>query len=83
VVGRSTRSWSDEKQAEHILTEQLGEKAFAPKKLITAPAAEKALGKKKAALLNGLISKTQGKPTLAHYNDPRPEITSGDISDFD
>jgi len=83
VVGRSSRSWSDEQTAERILSEELGDKAFAPKKLITAPAAEKALGKKKAALLNGLISKTQGKPTLAHFNDPRPEITSGDISDFD
>ena len=83
VVGRSTRAWSDEQTAERILTEELGDKAFAPKKLITAPAAEKALGKKKAALLNGLINKTQGKPTLAHQNDPRAEIVSGDISDFD
>lgn len=83
VTGRSSRAWSDEQTAERILTEELGDKAFAPKKLISAPMAEKALGKKKAALLNGLISKTQGKPTLAHFNDPRPEIVSGDISDFD
>jgi hypothetical protein len=66
-----------------MLVEELGEAAFAPKKIITAPQAEKALGKKKAGLLEGLISKHEGKPTMVPESDNRPEISSGDISDFD
>lgn len=83
VVGRSSRSWGDEKAAEQMLSEELGDKAYAPQKMITPPVAEKLLGKKKAALLDGLITKSQGKPTMVNHNDTRPEITSGDISDFD
>ena len=83
VVGRSNRSWEDEKAAEHVLSEELGEKMYMPQKMITPPMAEKLLGKKKAALLNGLINKSQGKPTMVNQSDNRPEIVSGDISDFD
>jgi hypothetical protein len=83
VHGRSSRSWSDPQLAEQVLVEELGEAAFAPKKIITAPQAEKALGKKKAGLLEGLISKHEGKPTMVPESDNRPEISSGDISDFD
>jgi hypothetical protein len=83
VHGRSSRSWSDPQLAEQMLVEELGEAAFAPKKIITAPQAEKALGKKKAGLLEGLISKHEGKPTMVPESDNRPEISSGDISDFD
>ena len=83
VVGRSNRSWEDEKAAEHVLLEELGDKMYQPQKMITPPMAEKLLGKKKAALLNGLINKSQGKPTMVNQSDNRPEIVSGDISDFD
>ena len=83
VVGRSNRSWENEKAAEHVLSEELGEKMYMPQKMITPPMAEKLLGKKKAALLNGLINKSQGKPTMVNQSDNRPEIVSGDISDFD
>lgn len=83
VHGRSSRSWADPQVAEQVLVEALGAEAFAPKKIITAPQAEKALGKKRAALLDGLISKSEGSPTMVSSDDKRPEINSGDISDFD
>jgi hypothetical protein len=83
VHGRSSRSWTDPQLAEQVLVEALGAEAFAPKKIITAPQAEKALGKKRAALLDGLISKSEGSPTMVSSDDKRPEINSGDISDFD
>ena len=83
VYGRSSRSWADPQLAEQVLVEALGAEAFAPKKIITAPQAEKALGKKRAALLDGLISKSEGAPTMVSSDDKRPEINSGDISDFD
>lgn len=83
VHGRSSRSWSDPQLAEQVLVEALGAEAFAPKKIITAPQAEKALGKKRASLLDGLISKSEGSPTMVSSDDKRPEINSGDISDFD
>lgn len=83
VHGRSSRSWADPQEAEQVLFEELGEALFAPKKLITAPQAEKLLGKKKIGLLDGLVSKHEGKPTMVPESDNRPEISSGDISDFD
>ena len=83
VHGRSSRSWADPQEAEQVLFEELGEALFAPKKIITAPQAEKLLGKKKIGLLDGLVSKHEGKPTMVPESDNRPEISSGDISDFD
>ena len=83
VHGRSSRSWSDPQEAEQVLFEELGDALFAPKKIITAPQAEKLLGKKKIGLLDGLVSKHEGKPTMVPESDNRPEISSGDISDFD
>ena len=83
VHGRSSRSWVDPQEAEQVLFEELGEALFAPKKIITAPQAEKLLGKKKIGLLDGLVSKHEGKPTMVPESDNRPEISSGDISDFD
>ena len=75
--------WVDPQEAEQVLFEELGEALFAPKKIITAPQAEKLLGKKKVGLLEGLITKHEGKPTMVSESDNRPEISSGDISDFD
>jgi hypothetical protein len=83
VHGRSSRSWVDTQEAEQVLFEELGDALFAPKKIITAPQAEKLLGKKKIGLLDGLVSKHEGKPTMVPESDNRPEISSGDISDFD
>jgi hypothetical protein len=83
VHGRSSRSWADIQEAEQVLFEELGDALYAPKKIITAPQAEKLLGKKKVGLLEGLITKQEGKPTMVPESDNRPEINSGDISDFD
>jgi len=83
VHGRSSRSWVDPQEAEQVLFEELGDALYAPKKIITAPQAEKLLGKKKIGLLDGLVSKHEGKPTMVPESDNRPEISSGDISDFD
>jgi Protein of unknown function (DUF2800) len=83
------RKWADEAAAEEVLVGQLGEKAYAPKKIITAPAAGKILDKKKtAALWNDvfvpLIKRAPGKPTLALGSDPRPVFTgTADASEFD
>ena len=83
VHGRSSRSWADPQEAEQVLFEELGEALFAPKKIITAPQAEKLLGKKKIGLLDGLVSKHEGKATMVPESDNRQEISSGHISDFD
>ena len=73
VEGRSLREWTDEQVAEATLKDLLGEEAFS-KKLISVTQAEKVLGKAKAGLLNELVSKPAGKPTLAPESDKRPAI---------
>lgn len=73
VEGRSLREWTDEQVAASTLTELLGEEAYS-KKLISVTQAEKVLGKAKAGLLNELVSKPAGKPTLAPESDKRPAI---------
>lgn len=83
VHGRSSRSWVDPQVATSVLVEELGDAAYSEPKLITVAQAEKTLGKKRAALLDGLISKSEGSPTMVSSDDKRPEINSGDISDFD
>lgn len=81
VEGRSNRAWVDEPMAESVLTKEVGDKAFV-KKILSPAAAEKLLGKSKASLLNGLIIKPKGSPTLAQENDPRPSV-GVTASDFD
>jgi len=84
------RKWADEAAAEEALVGQLGpEKAYAPKKIITAPAAGKILDKKKTAAIwedvfKPLIKRAEGKPTLALGSDTRPTYTGkAEASDFD
>lgn len=75
VAGRSLRAWGDEKKAESMLVEALGEeKAYEPRKLLSVAKAEKELGKSKAELLDGLVVKPEGKPTLAPESDSRPSV---------
>ena len=81
VEGRSVRGWSDEKEAELGLTAFIGDGAFT-RKLVTPAQAEKLLGKTKKGLIQDLIVKPPGKPSLAKETDPRPAITAA-ISDFD
>ena len=73
VNGRSSRSWSDEELAEKVLTVELGDAAF-ESKLLSVTKAEKALGKTKRDLIEGLVLKNAGKPTLVKSSDPRQNI---------
>jgi len=73
VSGRSVRKWADESVAEKILAQVLGEDAYT-KKLLTAPQAEKKLPKDQKGILDTLIVKPPGLPTLAPEDDPRESI---------
>ena len=81
VEGRSLRRWGDETAAELALTAFIGSEAFT-KKLVSPAKAEKILGKTKKGLIEDLIVKPQGAPTLARESDPRPEIKAT-LSDFE
>ena len=84
VEGRSTRRWSDEKEAELALTAFIGPDAFT-RKLVSPAQAEKLLGKAKKNLIQNIVMKPKGTPTLAKDSDPRPEITAvaGDFEALD
>ena len=76
VEGRSNRKWIDD---EIIVSTQLESKLGADlwtRKIITPAQAEKLLGKKGKAYLDGLVVKPRGLPTLAAEDDPRPAIGS-------
>ena len=81
VHGRSNRKWSDEKEAEKILKKLLKDKAYS-KKLLTAPAAEKVLGKENKGEISHLIVKPEGAPTLVPDTDNREAISSVSADDF-
>lgn len=82
VEGRSVRQWVDEQQAQLALAERFDESEIYKKSFISVAQAEKLLGKKGVALLDGLVTKPQGKPTLAPESDKRAPI-GANISDFD
>ena len=82
VEGRSNRRWADEAAAEKLLTKLLGAKAFV-KKLLTAPAAEKVLGKEGKEKIQDLIVKPPGSPVLVPDDDKRAPIQTLTLSDFD
>lgn len=82
VEGRSVRQWVDEQQAQLALAERFDESEIYKKSFISVAQAEKLLGKKQAALLDSLVTKPQGKPTLAPESDKRAPI-GANISDFD
>jgi len=82
VAGRSNRKWSDEKEAATLLKKLLGEEAYV-KKLLTAPAAEKALGKEDKYRIQELIVKPEGKAVLVPEADKRPALSAVTAEDFD
>jgi hypothetical protein len=82
VAGRSIRQWSSATAAETKLAELLDDKAYQPRKVISPAQAEKALGKKRANEIGGLIVKPEGKPTLAPESDKRPPVQIS-AKDFD
>jgi hypothetical protein len=82
VAGRSTRQWFSESATEIFLVEELGEKAFAPKKVLSVTQAEKALGKSKKVLMDKFVVKPAGKSTLVPESDKRPAISIS-VDDFE
>ena len=84
VAGRSVRKWTDASKVQEILLENkyvLDDITSAPK-LLGIGKIEKLVTKKKFNILLGkVVEKPEGKPTLVHQTDKRPEINSG--SDFD
>lgn len=79
VEGRSIRKYTT--QAEELLEQELGDKAF-NLKLKGVTEIEKLLGKGKLEEL-GLVEKPQGKPTLVPENDKRKPFVKVDASMFD
>lgn len=81
VEGRSTRKITDEKEALRRLT-QAGfmKENVVTQKLKGLTELEKLCGKKEfAELMEGLIEKPAGAPTLAKLDDRRPAITSAQM----
>lgn len=79
---RGNRAWVNEEQAEAALVGVLSEdKAYSPRKIITASAAAKLLDKKATKAMwedvfEPLIKQADGKPTIALGSDPRPPCQS-------
>lgn len=78
VEGRSNRKYlDDEKVAEALTAAGYEEDKLYIKSLLGITAMEKFVGKKKfSEVLEGLVIKPAGKPTLVPENDKRPEINS-------
>lgn len=83
VEGRSLRKWSNENAAAEALTEVLGADVAFKSTLISPAQAEKALKKDQRSMLDDLVIKPAGKPTLVPESDKRPAInlTEGDFED--
>ena len=84
------RRWSvDPGQVEAALVGQLGDKAYEPRRVITAPAAGKLLDRKKTKnlwtdIFAPMITRSPGRPMLALGSDPRPVFTgSADVAEFE
>tara|TARA_R110000868_G_scaffold142639_2_gene360080 strand:- start:1453 stop:2592 length:1140 start_codon:yes stop_codon:yes gene_type:complete len=84
VSGRSSRDWGDVAEAVKVLESQLGENAW-ERKLQSVAKAEKLLGKSKVSIIEPLINKKAGRPTLAKASDPRPAVgaSADDFETFD
>lgn len=82
VEGRSLRQWADEVHAQGVLSRLYLDDLLYKKTFISPAQAEKLVGKKELHVLDGLIVKPAGKPTLAPADDKRPAI-GATIIDFD
>lgn len=78
VEGRSLRKWRDESEVYHRLTEAgLDGEDIYESKLISVAQAEKTLGRKAfAELMNDLVEKPAGKPSVVPEDDNRPALNS-------
>lgn len=80
VEGRSLRRWTDEAQAQELLLSKLTKEQVFTSKLITPAQAEKLL-KKDKTLLEAVITKPEGAPTLVKTEDKRNCLSS--VDDFE
>lgn len=86
VAGRSNRKITNADMAGSILLDAGFEEIYKPHELLTLTALEKMVGKKQfGELLDDLIIKPEGKPTLVVKTDKRPELSSTGqaIKDFE
>lgn len=82
VAGRANRAWRDEDATAQVLLTVLGEAMLYTRKIISPAQAEKELGKSRADLLESLITKPEGAPTLVPESDKRPPVNVSK-NDFD
>lgn len=82
VEKRATRKWINPVDAENFLTEELGEDAYAPKKVITPPQAEKILGKAHEGLKKMYTAESSGV-TLAPSTSSKPAALPPAQRDFE
>ena len=82
VAGRANRAWRDEMTVAKVLGAVLGDDTIYTRKLISPAQAEKELGKSRAELLDDLITKPEGAPTLVPESDKRPPVNVSK-NDFD
>ena len=84
MAGRSKRIITNDEAAADILLKE-GYKTddiYKPKELITLTALDKLVGKKRLAeILDPVLSKQEGKPTLVSEEDKRPKLDI--LDDFD
>lgn len=91
VTGKQgNRAWSNEGEAENLLKSfRLGrDTPIYTEKLISAPQAEKlfksgAISDRRWKKLTALITRADGKPTVAPESDPRPALNINPVNDFD
>lgn len=82
VEGRALRRWSEPDAVAGRL-EAMGLDPYEERKVLSVAAAETMLGRKSfQENLGDLVTRPQGKPTLAREADRRPAIT-GRVTDFD
>lgn len=83
MEGRGSRDWGDDPDAAFRILQERGvaEAMLYERKPVTAPALEKALGKKLfAEVADGLVRKQQGKPTLVPASDKRPPYNAAEAA---
>lgn len=88
VTGKQgNRAWSDEALAEEMLKSfRLKQEQMYSQKVISPTQAEKLLKKdspRRWTKVEALITRSDGKPTVAPESDPRPALNVNPVNDFD
>lgn len=88
VTGKQgNRAWSDEALAEEMLKSfRLKQEQMYSQKVISPTQAEKLLKKespRRWTKVEALITRADGKPTIAPESDPRPALNVNPVNDFD